>query len=140
MALSMLGYVGDLKTTVKDRKKEIGKGLLIKMLADIGIDESEKRLNGWTYAGINAPPWNGCVRKHGWLRTTLAHCSSSACERDGSGKPLNSDAREGVAGMKDSARYVRRLGCRDLALTTELHSLRTSWAGSTSHPRRRPRR
>ena len=34
-------YVGDLKTTVKDRRKEIGKGLYIKMLADIGIDESE---------------------------------------------------------------------------------------------------
>ena len=34
-------YVGDLKTTVKDRRKEIGKGLYNKMLADIGIDESE---------------------------------------------------------------------------------------------------
>ena len=28
-------YLGDRKTTVKDRKKEIGKGLLGKMLADL---------------------------------------------------------------------------------------------------------
>ena len=33
--------VGDRKTTVKDRKKEIGKGLLVKMLADLGIDRDE---------------------------------------------------------------------------------------------------
>ena len=32
-------YVGGRKTTVKDRKKEIGKGLLAKMLADLGIDK-----------------------------------------------------------------------------------------------------
>ncbi len=31
-------YAGDRKTTVKDRKKEIGKGLLGKMLVDLGID------------------------------------------------------------------------------------------------------
>ena len=31
-------YAGDRKTTVKDRKKEIGKGLLAKMLDDLGID------------------------------------------------------------------------------------------------------
>ena len=31
-------YAGDRRTTVKDRKKEIGKGLLAKMLADLGID------------------------------------------------------------------------------------------------------
>lgn len=31
-------YVGDRKTTVKDRKQEIGKGLLSKMLDDLGID------------------------------------------------------------------------------------------------------
>ena len=31
-------YAGDRKTTVKDRKKEIGRGLLSKMLADLGID------------------------------------------------------------------------------------------------------
>ena len=30
-------YAGDRRTTVKDRKKEIGKGLLNKMLADLGI-------------------------------------------------------------------------------------------------------
>ena len=30
-------YAGDRKTTVKDRKKEIGKGLLAKMLDDLGI-------------------------------------------------------------------------------------------------------
>lgn len=30
-------YVGKRKTTVKDRKKEIGKGLLAKMLGDLGI-------------------------------------------------------------------------------------------------------
>ena len=34
-------HVGGLKTTVKDRKKEIGKGLLVKMLADLGIDRKE---------------------------------------------------------------------------------------------------
>ena len=33
--------VGDRETTVKDRKKEIGKGLLNKMLADLGIDKNE---------------------------------------------------------------------------------------------------
>ena len=32
-------YVGERKTTVKDRKKEIGKGLLAKMLGDLGIDK-----------------------------------------------------------------------------------------------------
>ncbi len=31
-------YAGDRKTTVKDRKKDIGKGLLTKMLDDLGID------------------------------------------------------------------------------------------------------
>ena len=31
-------YAGNRKTTVKDRKKEIGKGLLAKMLADLGIE------------------------------------------------------------------------------------------------------
>ena len=31
-------YAGNRKTTVKDRKKEIGKGLFAKMLADLGID------------------------------------------------------------------------------------------------------
>lgn len=31
-------YVGDRKTTVKDRRKEIGKGLLARMLADLGVD------------------------------------------------------------------------------------------------------
>ena len=34
-------YAGDRKTTVKDRKKEIGKGLLVKMLADLGMDRDE---------------------------------------------------------------------------------------------------
>ena len=34
-------YVGDRKTTVKDRKKEIGKGLLTKMLGDLGIEKDE---------------------------------------------------------------------------------------------------
>ena len=34
-------FVGDKETTVKDRKKEIGKGLLNKMLADLGIDKNE---------------------------------------------------------------------------------------------------
>ncbi len=34
-------YAGDRKTTVKDRRKEIGKGLLTKMLADLGIDRDE---------------------------------------------------------------------------------------------------
>ncbi len=32
---------GDRRTTVKDRKKEIGKGLLARMLADLGIDRDE---------------------------------------------------------------------------------------------------
>lgn len=34
-------YVGDRKTTVKDRKEEIGKGLLAKMLKDLGINRDE---------------------------------------------------------------------------------------------------
>ncbi len=34
-------YAGGRKTTVKDRKKEIGKGLLGKMLADLGIDRKD---------------------------------------------------------------------------------------------------
>ncbi len=34
-------YAGDRKTGVKDRKKDIGKGLLAKMLADLGIDRDE---------------------------------------------------------------------------------------------------
>ena len=34
-------YAGDRKTIVKDRKKEIGKGLLVKMLAYLGIDRDE---------------------------------------------------------------------------------------------------
>ena len=34
-------YVGGRKTTVKDRRKEIGKGLLAKMLADLDIDRND---------------------------------------------------------------------------------------------------
>ncbi len=34
-------HVGDRKTTVKDRKKEIGRGLLGKMLDDLGIERNE---------------------------------------------------------------------------------------------------
>ena len=34
-------YAGQRRTTVKDRKKEIGKGLLAKMLADLGIDRDQ---------------------------------------------------------------------------------------------------
>ena len=34
-------HAGNRKTTVKDRKREIGKGLLAKMLADLGIDGKE---------------------------------------------------------------------------------------------------
>ena len=34
-------YAGDRKTTVKDRRKEIGKGLLVRMLADLGMDRDE---------------------------------------------------------------------------------------------------
>ena len=34
-------YAGARRTTVKDRKKEIGKGLLAKMLADLGIDRDD---------------------------------------------------------------------------------------------------
>ena len=34
-------FVGDKETTVKDRKKEIGKGLLNQMIADLGIDKNE---------------------------------------------------------------------------------------------------
>ena len=34
-------HVGDRKTTVKDRRKEIGKGLLNRMLADLGIDKDD---------------------------------------------------------------------------------------------------
>lgn len=32
-------HVGCRKTTVKDRKKELGKGLVGKMLTDLGIDK-----------------------------------------------------------------------------------------------------
>ena len=39
-------YVGNRKTTVKDRRKEIGKGLLNKMLADLGIEKDK-----FPYAG-----------------------------------------------------------------------------------------
>lgn len=34
-------YFGDNRTTMKDRKKEIVKGLLSSMLADLGIDKDE---------------------------------------------------------------------------------------------------
>lgn len=34
-------HAGRCRTTVKDRKKEIGKGLLRKMLSDLGINEGE---------------------------------------------------------------------------------------------------
>ena len=34
-------YAGDRRTTVKDRKKEIGRGLLNKMLADLGIERDD---------------------------------------------------------------------------------------------------
>lgn len=34
-------YFGDKRTTIKDRKKEIGKGLLNSMLADLGIDKND---------------------------------------------------------------------------------------------------
>ena len=34
-------YAGDRKTTVKDRRKEIGKGLLAKMLTDLEIDKDD---------------------------------------------------------------------------------------------------
>jgi predicted RNA binding protein YcfA (HicA-like mRNA interferase family) len=34
-------YVGDRFTTIKDRKKEIGPGLLAKMLRDLEIDPDE---------------------------------------------------------------------------------------------------
>ena len=34
-------HAGDRRTTVKDRKKEIGKGLLAKMLVDLGIDKDD---------------------------------------------------------------------------------------------------
>jgi len=35
-------HAGGRRTTVKDRKKEIGKGLLLaRMLADLGIDRDE---------------------------------------------------------------------------------------------------
>ena len=34
-------YVGERKTTVKDRKKEIGKGLFAKMLADLRIEKKD---------------------------------------------------------------------------------------------------
>ncbi len=34
-------HVRTRRTTVKDRKKEIGRGLLKKMLSDLGIEENE---------------------------------------------------------------------------------------------------
>ena len=34
-------HAGNRRTTVKDRKKELDKGLLAKMLADLGIDRDD---------------------------------------------------------------------------------------------------
>ena len=34
-------YLGDRYTIMKDRKKEIGPGLLKKMLTDLGLDKSD---------------------------------------------------------------------------------------------------
>ena len=34
-------YLGDRHTIMKDRKKEIGPGLLCKMLANLGLDKSD---------------------------------------------------------------------------------------------------
>ena len=34
-------YFGSHKTILKDRKKEIGPGLLSKMLADLGLDKND---------------------------------------------------------------------------------------------------
>ncbi len=34
-------YLGDRHTVMKDRKKEIGPGLLCKMLANLGLDKSD---------------------------------------------------------------------------------------------------
>ena len=34
-------YFGDSRTTIKDRKKKIGKGLLKSMLTDLGIDKDD---------------------------------------------------------------------------------------------------
>ena len=34
-------YAGERRTTVKDRRKEIGRGLLNKMLADLEIDRDD---------------------------------------------------------------------------------------------------
>ena len=34
-------YAGNRKTTIKDRRKEIGRGLLAKMLADLEIDKDD---------------------------------------------------------------------------------------------------
>ena len=39
-------YVGGRKTTIKDRKKEIGRGLLNKMLTDLGITRDEFQARG----------------------------------------------------------------------------------------------
>lgn len=37
-AVTGASYYGDESTTLKDRKKEIGRGLLQKMCADLGIN------------------------------------------------------------------------------------------------------
>jgi len=34
-------YLGDRRTIMKDRKKEIGPGLLSKMLTNLGLDKSD---------------------------------------------------------------------------------------------------
>ncbi len=44
-------FVGAREPTVKDRKKEIGKGLLNKMLADLGMDKTEFLRAGRSAAG-----------------------------------------------------------------------------------------
>ena len=36
-----IGYIADRKTTVRDRSKQTGKGILTKMLTDLEIDRNE---------------------------------------------------------------------------------------------------
>jgi len=39
-----VNHTGDLSPFVKDRKKEIGPGLLQKMLSDLGLDKTDIRV------------------------------------------------------------------------------------------------
>ena len=66
-------YAGDRKTTVKDRRKEIGKGLCRKMLADLGIDRNEFQGTGG----------RTCPRRTKGMPETYNYPAEIECDEDG---------------------------------------------------------